>query len=386
MSKTFAILGSGMQGTCAAYDLALHASPSRILMGDISLEQAQRSAQRVNALAGRSIAEAFHVDALEPGSLRPFLEPASVLLSCVPYWMHPRIAPVAVATRTSMIDLGGETAVSLESLGFHQEAIDAGISVVPDCGLAPGLVNDLASYLMEELDTTDTIRLYCGGLPQHPKPPFNYKLVFNLEGLVAEYDDDSDIIRDGKLERVKTLTEVEMLHIDGLGEMEAFHTSGGASTAPFTLEGKLRTYEYKTIRYPGHCALMKVFKDFGFWGKEPVATRSGPSVPLDLFIALMNPQLKDDADQDLIVVRGVGTGTKDGKPLTIQLDILDKQDAATGFSAMERMTGFSAAIYAAYLGEGRAPAGCLRYESVMTGRYFVDELRKRGIAVTETRS
>lgn len=386
MAKTYAILGSGMQGTCAAYDLALHGGAEHLRMGDISLEQAQRSADRINRLVGRNLAEPFHVDALNPNSLRPFLEPATTVLSCVPYWMHPHIAPVAIATHTHMIDLGGETAVGLESLGFHQECVEAGVSIVPDCGLAPGLVNDLGSYMMEHLDETETIRLYCGGLPQNPKPPLNYKLVFNIEGLVAEYDDDSDIIRDGKLQKVETLTEIEPIHIDGVGDMEAFHTSGGASTMPFTLEGRVKTYEYKTIRFPGHAQIMKVFKDFGFWGKDQVHVKSGAAAPLDVFIELMNPRLKDDDSPDMIIVRGVGEGLKDGKPKRIQLDILDRQDPKTGFSAMERMTGFSAAIYAAYLADGKAPAGCLRYESVMPGAYFVQELKRRGIDVREQQS
>jgi lysine 6-dehydrogenase len=381
MSKTFAILGSGMQGTCAAYDLAQHANPAEIRMGDVSLEQAQRNADRVNHLAGRNVANAFAIDALDPEALGKFLEPVDVLLSCVPYWMHPRIAAVAIRHKTHMVDMGGDTAVAWETLKLDDQAKAGGVAIVPDTGLAPGLVNDLGNYLMEQFQQTDSVKLYCGGLPQNPKPPFNYKLVFNIEGLVTEYSHFADIIRDGKVVQVDTLAELETIQVDGLGDMEAFTTSGGASTAPFTHEGKLGNYEYKTIRFPGHCERMRLFKDYGFWGADPVVTRSGEAVPIEVFHKLMGEALRDPNDKDQVIVRGVGVGVKNGVKTRIQLDIHEKHDEATGFTAMERLTGFSTATYAKHLADGGCSAGCHRYETAMTGTKFLEEIQKRGIKV-----
>ncbi len=386
MKKKFAILGAGMQGTAVAYDLAKFADPEEIRMGDFDLEQAEMNANRVNTLVSRNICRAHTADAMDPDSLHKFLEPVDVLVSSVPYWMHPRVAAAAVKAGTHMCDMGGDTAVTWETLKHDEAAKEAGVTIVPDTGLAPGLVNDLASYFMEKLDETEAIKLYCGGLPQHPKPPFNYKLVFNIEGLVTEYDHRSDIIRDGKVTQVDTLTELEKIEIDTLGEMEAFHTSGGASTAPFTFEGKLKSYEYKTIRYPGHCEKMKIFKDFGFWDPTPVKTRSGEVAPLHVFHKLMGEALRDPADHDMIIVRGIGIGTMNGKRVKLQIDILEKYDPETDFSAMERMTGFSTAVYADQLAKGRMVVGALRYETAMPGTLYVEELQKRGIKMkfTET--
>src|SRR5688500_16580338 len=259
MGYTYAILGSGMQGTCAAYDLAKHGEADRILMGDMSLDQARKNAERVNSLVGRSVCEPYQVDALNELQLEEFLQPANVLLSCVPYWMHPRIAPVAIRSATHMIDMGGDTEVTMETMKFDDAAKAAGVTVVPDTGLAPGLVNSLGTHLMSMFDEVDTVRMYCGGLPQNPKPPFNYKLVFNVEGLVAEYTDDAIAIRDRKIAHIPTLTELEVIEGPELGKMEAFVTSGGTSTAPYSFEGKLNTYEYKTMRFPGHCERMRIF-------------------------------------------------------------------------------------------------------------------------------
>lgn len=379
MKKTFAILGAGMQGTAVAYDLAKFADPEVILMGDADLEQAERNAARVNSLVGRNVCRAHTADALDPDSLHHFLESADVLVSCVPYWMHPRVALGAIKAKTHMCDMGGDTAITWKTLEHDALAKAEGVSIVPDTGLAPGLVNNLATSFMEELDETETIRLFCGGLPQHPKPPFNYKLVFNVEGLVTEYDHRADIIREGKLTQIDTLTEIEPIEIDTLGEMEAFHTSGGASTAPFSFEGKVRNYEYKTIRYPGHAAKMKLFKDYGFWDPNPVETSSGEVVPLHLFHALMGEALRDPNDTDMIIVRGVGIGKRGGERVKLQIDILEKYDPATGFSAMERMTGFSTAIYAEQLALGNMAPGALRYETAMSGKLYVSELQRRGI-------
>jgi lysine 6-dehydrogenase len=326
MKKVFAILGAGMQGTCAAYDIASFSDPEQILLGDASLEQAEKSASRVNGLVGRNICKACKVDALDPEDLGKFLEAADVLLSCVPYWMHPRVAATAIRSKTSMVDMGGDTNVTWETLKHDDDAKAAGVTIIPDTGLAPGLVNDLACYLMEQFDKTSSVKMYCGGLPQHPKPPFNYKLVFNVEGLVTEYMHKADVIRNGKITQVDTLDELEPLSIEGLGQMEAFTTSGGASTAPYTFEGKLDTYEYKTIRFPGHCERMRIFKDYGFWEDTPVHTRAGEVNPRELFHKLMGEALRDPNDTDQILVRAVGVGTKDGQGKRIQMDIHDKHD------------------------------------------------------------
>ena len=382
MKKTFAILGAGMQGTAVAYDLAKFTDPQTILMGDMSLHQAEHNAARVNSLVGRNICKAVQVDALDPESLHRFLLDVDVVVSCVPYWMHPRVAAVAVRAKTHMLDMGGDTNVTWETLKVDEVAKQEGVTIVPDTGLAPGLVNNIATYFMESLDETESVKMYCGGLPQHPKPPFNYKLVFNVEGLVTEYMGCSDVIRDGKLAKVDTLTELETIHVDGLGQMEAFHTSGGASTAPFTFEGKVESYEYKTIRFPGHCERMRIFLDFGFWDDKPVKTRSGESIPREVFCKLMGEGLRDPADQDQILVRGIGVGSKNGKRIKMQIDIHDKQDEITGFSAMERMTGFSTSINAIHVAEGHCPTGAVRYENAVPGKKFVEEIQKRGIKLT----
>jgi lysine 6-dehydrogenase len=379
MNKTFAVLGAGMQGTAAAYDLAKFAGPTKIKMADRHLNHADKNSRRVNDMVGKAICEPHALDALNPAELKPFLEDVDVILSCLPFWMHPKIAEVAIATKTNMVDLGGNTEVSMQTLKMDDAAKAAGVTLVPDTGLAPGLVNNLGCYFIENMDSVETVRLYCGVLPQHPKPPFNYKLTFNVEGLVAEYEDQAVTLTDGEIRLVPTLEELEEIHIEQHGKMEAFTTSGGTSTAPYTLKDKVRNYCYKTIRFPGHCERMKIFKDCGFWSLEDVQVDGVAIKPRMLWHKLMGDALATFVDQDLAIVRGVGIGKVDGKAAEWQIDIYDLEDPKTGFTAMERLTGFSCAIYAAEIAEGLTEKGCLRYETAMKSTKMLEELQKRGV-------
>lgn len=381
MQNTFAILGAGMQGTAAAYDLVKFAADAKIMLADVSLEQAKKAADRVNTLTKTNSCTAYEVDVLDPVGLAEFLTEADILISCVPYWMHPQIAKVAIDTITDMVDLGGNTEITQQTLGLDPYAKENEVTLVPDTGLAPGLVNNVGLYMVEHLDKCETVKLYCGVLPQNPQPPFNYKLTFNMEGLVAEYDYKAVVLRDGNIIQVPTLTELENIHIDELGEMEAFVTSGGTSTAPMTLQQKVTNYEYKTIRFPGHCRLMKMFKDFGLWREDEIEVKGVKVKPKDVFTEVFGPELAKYEDFDQCAVRGVGHGTRNGKPTRIQIDIFDRQDEETGFTSMERLTGFSTSIIAQEVVQGNVPKGAIRYENAMTGTSFLRELKRRGIQI-----
>jgi lysine 6-dehydrogenase len=189
------------------------------------------------------------------------------------------------------------------------------------------------------------------------------------------------VLREGEIAKVDTLNELETLHIEQLGEMEAFTTSGGTSTAPYTLQDQVRNYEYKTIRFPGHCRLMRIFKDFGFWREDAIKVSGCEVVPKKVFCAVFEPELARFVDKDQCAVRGVGIGVKDGRPTAIQIDIFDREDEATGFTSMERLTGFSTSIIAQEVAQGKVEKGAVRYEDAMTGTAFLRELLRRGIDV-----
>ena len=380
MSTIFAVLGAGTQGLAAAYDLARSGAPTRLLIGDASLEQARRVADRVNALIGQTIAEPHPVDAGNPRSLDAFLAPVDVVACCLPYWLQPKALDAAIRTRTSMCDLDGEDLPTDGNLPHAEAALAAGITHIPDTGLAPGLVNSIGVHLMNQLDATESVQLYCGVLPQNPRPPLNYRLAFNVEGLIAEYDEPAIALRNGEVVTLEPLTEVEPVDFHGI-PLEGFVTGGGVSTAPYTLQGRVANYEYKTLRFPGHAAQMRAFRGLGLWSDAPVDAEGTTVVPRALFRRLLADALAGPPDRDQCFVRGVAKGIKDGRPATLTIDIHDQEDPETGLTSMQRLTGFSIAIHAIAIAQGKLPKGALRYEEAMDPAEFLREIERRGVSV-----
>jgi len=370
-----------MQGTAAAYDLARFGAPTELWIADFDFSKAIRAADRVNGLIGRSIALPAEVDATDAYALTQFLDRIDIVLSCVPHWMPPLIAPVAIKTRTHMCDLGGDDDVVEGPLGHDLAARAAGVTIVPDTGLAPGLVNSLARLLMERLDEVDTVRLYCGVLPLHPEPPLYYKLTFGVEGLVAEYDDLAYVLRDGEVRQIPSLTELEELEFEGLGTMEAFVTSGGSGTSPHALRSRVRNYEYKTIRFPGHCDKMRLFQEIGLWNTDAIRVDGVSASPRKVFERMLADYLTQFEGPDQTLVRVVVIGRKDGREVVLQGDVRDIQCPETGFTSMERLTGYSIAIHAIAILNGEIPVGAIPYDEALSPTRYFHALARRGAQV-----
>ncbi len=252
--------------------------------------------------------------------------------------------------------------------------------MVPDCGVAPGMANTLAVYGMGKLDTPEHVHMRCGGLPQNRNLPLGYKQLFSLEGLSNEYFGTAVVLHDGKVEEVPTFEELETLELpEPLGVVEAFTTSGGTSTCPYTFAGRLKSYDYKTIRYPGHYQTLKLFKDFGFIDLEPVDVHGAHVRPRDVFHAVMHKVWDHPSEPDLLVLRVDVVGKKNGRHVRHRSVILDFQDPKTGFSAMERTTAFSAAIVTSLQARGRTPKGAVSLEKAVDAEEFVRELGRRDI-------
>ena len=385
MAYRYAVLGAGMQGTAAAFDMARFGDAESVLILDSDLAVARKAADRVNQLSGGSLARADLLDVRDAGDIELKLQGIHATLSAVPYFFNPSIAAACVQARSSLCDLGGNTEVTRRVLKLDAEARAAGIAIVPDCGLAPGLGNTLAVYGMQRLDETTSVRIRCGGLPQDPKPPLYYKILFNVGGLTNEYFGDAEILRDGKLVKIRTFTELEDIEFDApVGRCEAFVTSGGTSTCPRTLEGKIQNYDYKTVRYRGHYERFKVMHDLGLLDLQPIDIHGQKVIPREVFHAVVAPRLAFPGDRDLVVLRVVVEGRHEGHPMKIVLEVMDFEDEKTGFTAMQRTTGFSAAIVAIMMAQGEVAPGAVPLETAVDGARFVELFRQRGIHFTES--
>jgi lysine 6-dehydrogenase len=388
MAYSYAVLGAGRQGTAAAYDMARWGEAKRVLLADRDLAIAEHAAHRVNHLIGSKVAEAAQVEVTDMAALEHVLRGVDAFISAVPYYYNLDITRVAVKVKASMCDLGGNTDIVRQQHAFNAVARKQGISIIPDCGQVPGLGSSLTVYTMGLLDEATDVYMWDGGIPQNPQPPFNYLLTFHIAGLTNEYAEPAIFLRDGKVTQVEPMTELEAVEFsDSVGTLEAFVAGGGTSTMPWTFEGKLRTLQNLTLRYPGHFKQLRAFWDLGLWDIKPVLVGKNQVVPREVFHALYEPMVTFPNDpeksKDIVLVRVKALGKKAGRPAKAEVELEDRFDETTGFTAMERTTGWDAAIVAEMMAHGLTPRGAGGVESFVPVVPFMNELRRRGFHVKE---
>ena len=384
MKFSYLVLGAGRQGIAAAYDLTKFGDAGRVTLADVDGELAGQAAARVNQLLGRGAANSAVLDVRDEAAVRRALKGYDVALSAVPYFFNLGLTRAAIAGGVSFCDLGGNTDIVRQQHALDSEARRAGVCVVPDCGMGPGMGNTLAVYAMSLLDRAEHVYIYDGGLPQHPAAPWNYQLTFSIEGLTNEYFGGMTVLRGGKLTHIPCFTELEMVEAPPLGELECFFIAGGASTAPWTFAGKLQTYELKVLRYPGNFAQLKAFSDLGLFGTEAVKVDGGEVIPRHLFHALFEPQVQAETIKDVCIVRVRAVGKKDEAEAEATVEVIDYYDEKTGFSAMQRTTGWHLSIVAAMMAKGEIATGAWPVEVAVPGEGFVREARKRGFRIRES--
>jgi lysine 6-dehydrogenase len=376
------VLGAGLQGSACAYDLLQSGEVTEVRLADVNIDHlpgflAPYSGKRLIPTP---------LDVRNAEGVRALMRESDAVMSAIPYYFNLDLARHAAETGVHFCDLGGNTDIVEEQKKLDSVAREKGITIVPDCGLAPGMVNILAQHGIEQLDTVDEVKIFVGGLPQHPEPPLNYQIVYSLEGVLDYYTTLSWIVRDGKRVQMKALSEVEPVHFDSpVGELEAFHTAGGLSTMALRYESEIPKMEYKTLRYPGHAKIMEAIRDLGFLDLEPIDVKGVRVAPRDLAVTVMGPRLTKADGKDLVALRVTVSGTKSGKPKTIKYELVDRYDEERGISAMMRTTGYSLSITGQMQARGEVqPVGVHTPDECMPGARYIDELRKRGINIRIT--
>ena len=374
------VMGGGLQGSACAYDLLQNPDVERVRLADVQTGPLPRFLQ---PYTDDPRLERVEIDARDDAQVRMAMKGMNACHNALPYYFNLDIARSAIVAGVHCCDLGGNTEIVVRQLALDAEAKAKGVTVVPDCGLAPGMVNILGAAGMEALDRTDSLRIFVGGLPQHPKPPLNYQIVYSLEGVLDYYTTPSWVLRDGRRQQLEALSDVEpVLFDEPVGTLEAFHTAGGLSTLASTWEGRVRTMEYKTLRYPGHAAIMRSIRELGLLATQPVDVRGTSVRPRDVFIACVEPRLRRPAGRDLVALRVVVEGRKDGAGRRITWQLVDFFDEEHGISAMERSTGYSLAITGLFQVEGRAGGPGVRTpDQAISATEYVAALAARGIRI-----
>jgi lysine 6-dehydrogenase len=326
------------------------------------------------------------LDVRDRDALLAVMRESDAVMSAIPYYFNLALAECAVEAGVHFCDLGGNTEIVFQQKELAPRAVERGITIIPDCGVAPGMVNILAEHGIRQLDSVRAVRIYVGGLPQDPEPPLNYQVVYSLEGVLDYYTTLSWVLRDGRRTQVTALSEREPIEFPApVGTLEAFHTAGGLSTMAFRYEGKIPEMEYKTLRYPGHAEIVEAMRELGLFDLEPVEVKGVRVVPRDVFLTLAGPRLTKPEGRDLLALRVIVEGTKDGRPAERRYDLVDRYDEAHGISAMMRTTGYSLSITGQMQARGEVgPPGVWTPDECMPAEAYIAALRARGIDLRES--
>jgi lysine 6-dehydrogenase len=376
------VLGAGLQGSACAYDLLQNPEVKEVRLADLHITHLPEF------LAPYSGKRLFPtpLDVRDRDAVLALMKESDAVMSAIPYYFNLDLAKLAVEAGTNFCDLGGNTEIVFQQKLLSEKAAAKGKTIVPDCGLAPGMVNILAQHGISQMDTAERVKIFVGGLPQHPEPPLNYQIVYSLEGVLDYYTTLSWVVRDGKRAQVKALSEREPVEFPTpVGTLEAFHTAGGLSTMAWRYEGKIPTMEYKTLRYPGHAHIMEAIRELGLLDLTPVDVKGMKVIPRDVTVATMGPRLTKPTGRDLVALRVTVEGMKGGKPKKVAFELIDYYDEARGISAMMRTTGYSLSITGQMQARGEiSPVGVHTPDECVPAPKYIAELEKRGVHIRET--
>jgi len=364
------VLGAGIVGSAAAWDLRRRGFD--VAVADDDAEIAERIAHAYGA-------QNLRLDVGDAKELMAVLEGFDLVVSAVPYRYGYGVASAAVATSTHYVDFGGNPTVVAAQRRLHEDAFEAGVMIVPDCGLAPGLANVLAEDLIRTAQdgVIDSIQIRVGALPQEPLGALGYQLAFNPAGLINEYAEPCEIIQNGSYATVEPLTRFEDIAWKGWGPLEAFSTAGGTSTMCRIHEGRVTDLEYKTLRFPGHGRVFRSMLELGLFDESSRVVGNASVSPREVLIDALARTLPRD-HPDIVLVRV--WREQQGTVTSVQIE--DKAHGA--FSALARTTAFPATALADLIVSGRVRRpGVLTMNEAVDAPDLMAELAAVGI-VAET--
>ncbi|MCX5789566.1 MAG: saccharopine dehydrogenase NADP-binding domain-containing protein, partial [Elusimicrobia bacterium] len=367
-------------------DLACFGDAAEILLADPDGALAKEAAARVTKLAKASKAKikAGTVNPERKADLAKALKGRQAVLSALPPAAGLAVAQAALQAKAHYCDCGSNFETARAILKLAPAAQKARVSLIPDCGLAPGLSSGLAMSAMARLDFVKEVRVYVGALPQQPCGPMGHATMYPVETLLALYLEPAVVLRRGKIANLPSLTESELIDIPGVGKLEACLTGGGKSTCPYSFEKRLACYEHKTLRYPGHFEKMAALRAMGFLGDTPLVFDGTRATPRELFVALAEKSWGRTQEKDLVVVRVSALGKNHGRATEIDYDLVDRFDNATGFSALERVTGIGASAASALQAASKMRPGAEPPELALPYGEYVPQLKRRGLRIAES--
>jgi lysine 6-dehydrogenase len=372
------VIGAGMMGSAAAYDMARSPQVESVTLADLDKVRLRTAAHRINKFVGAKKVVTAQLDASRPSEAAKLMRGHAGALSAVPYFFNLGLCRAAIESRCHFADLGGNNTVVFQEFALSREAKKNRVAIAPDCGLSPGMASILAGELMSRVGgRADALKLYVGGLPEKPKPPFFYQLVFSVEGLINEYVEPAKVLRGGKICEIEPLTEPEDFFMTGFDPLVAFHTSGGTSTLPETFQGKVGECFEKTLRYPGHFQVIRGLYELGFFSSNKIRIGKTEMTPRALTSKLFLKKLSGDApDVTIMRIEAHNSGC------ITSFTLVDHYDPATQMTSMMRTTAWPASIVLQMICSNVIEKrGGIYQELDVPAQAFIEEMERRGIRI-----
>ena len=372
------VLGAGLMGYAVIYDLCQNKDITSILVIDSQIDQLNLIKNRISDK--RIIIQNANVEDIP--TIERIINKSNIIINTTSYKYNVILTKIAIKNQVNFIDLGGNNDIVKEQFSLSDDAKKNGITVIPDCGLAPGLVSVIASDVLSYFDIAEDINIRVGGLPLKPEPPLNYKIVFSPEGLINEYFEPTIILKNNEKVIVDSLTGIEEIDFEQpFGKMEAFYTSGGISTSPETFFGKVKNINYKTIRYPLHSVCIQSIFSLGFGSKTPMKYGNVEFIPRNILIKMLSEYL-GYTNEDVILLRVTANGTVKSQKHQIVYESIERCDKELHLTAMMKMTAFPASIVAQMiLSNDIKMKGVIPQELCVPSKKMFSELEKRNIKI-----
>jgi len=355
--KVLVLGGTGIQGSAVAQDMVRKGGVTDVVIAARRKEALQHTASWLKSEKLKTEC----VDVSDKDRLVKLMKEGEfdVVVSSVPWRVAITPLEASVEAGVDFLDFGLYQNLAFDEniSKFDEKAKNAGITVVPSCGVAPGLTNMLAGYGASKLDEVEKIHIFVGGIPERPQPPLGYRTVWSLEGVWTEYVGKCRIIRDRKMEEVDAASGLESLDFPPLGKLQAIYTDGIGTLLhsyrePF-LKGVQEVYE-KTLRWPGHIEKIYALRECGLLDTEPIKVDGVEISPRKFLTTLLNPKLKLGEDErDITALRVDVIGKKEGSDAKYVSHMIDYRDMKTGVISMARTTGYTGSIVAQMMCQGK---------------------------------
>ncbi len=380
-----AIIGAGTVGAALTKVLCAQDSVTKVVLLDKNGFALNELTNEIKSSKLRTHKVGIEQQLAVSGLIKGF----DCLISALPYEYNRRITRLAIKNGINYLDFGANDATFEKQKELHEAAKAKEIFALPNCGLAPGLVNIVAMQAFKVFDKVDSIRMRSAGLPLDPIPPLNYQLSFSPAGLVNEYLGDTFILENGKLTNVKALDGHETVifkSMPELGELESFYTSGQSATLAKLLEGKVDKLEFKTLRYPGHRNIIKSLFDLGFDSDSLIDIRSSMTYKKLLIRQLLRNLPQSPTDIALTKIKVIGE--KDGKQIEKVYEIVEKHNDELNISGLMYSTALPTLVVAELIKQKKLGNnyGVFAPEEVVPGDEFLEGLKSKGLNITITES